>query len=105
MKTRYDLMKESNSTDSKGNNYPDVLSLNLKNVKFNNPLKITEIIQAYVSKPYLLVYDEYDICYFDDLLYWLNGVSNVQELQVGEPMYIPNLVDLKKFYKDNLVTR
>lgn len=105
MKTRYDLMKESTTVDLKGNNYPDVLSLDLRNVKFENPLKTTEIVQNYVLRPYLLVYDEYDICYFDDLLYWLNGVSNVQELEVGEKMYIPNIIDLKKFYKDNLVTR
>lgn len=104
MKSRYDLMKQSGSKDNKGNNYPDPLTLDLKNVSFDNPLKKVTVTQRYVTRPYLLTYDEYGLCYFDDILYWLNGVSYTPELEPGEELLIPNLSDLKKFYSNNLVT-
>ena len=104
MKSRYDLMKQSEVKDAHGNNYPDVLTLNIGKPYFNNPLRKTEVTQQYVTKPYMLTYDEYGICYFDDILYWLNGVSYPFEMQVGETLHIPSFADLNKFYSDRLVT-
>jgi len=103
MKSRYDLMKQSETKDSKGNNYPDVLTLDMKNVVFANPLRKVQVTQRYINHPYMLTFDEYNICYFDDILYWLNGVSYPVELEPGEILYAPNLTDLNKFYSDRFV--
>lgn len=104
MKSRYDLMKQSEVKDAKGNNYPDVLTLDLKNVTFRNPLHKVTVTQRYVNHPYMLTYDEYGICYMDDLFYWLNGVSYPLELEIGEELYVPNITDLNKFYSDRVVS-
>lgn len=104
MKSRYDLMKKSHVKDEKGNEYPDVLTMDLKNVTFVNPLLKTQATQRYSNHPYMLTYDEYNICYFDDLVYWLNGVSYPPELRDGETLYIPNLADLNHFYSERLVS-
>ena len=104
MKSRYDLMKASQTVDSKGNLYPDPLTLDLKNY-FANPLKKMQVTQRHLTRPYLITYDAYGICYYDDLVLWLNGVSYAPELIAGEELLMPNLVDLNKFYSDRLVKR
>ena len=105
MKSRYDLMKQSETKDSHGSNYPDVLTFDIGKPVFPNPLKKVTVTQQYISRPYMLTYDEYGVCYMDDILYWLNGVSFPFELEVGETLYVPNFSDLNKYYSNHLVTK
>ena len=104
MKSRYDLMKQSNTKDKHGNNYPDPFSFEIGKVVFENPLHSVQVTQQYVNRPYMLTYDEYGMCQMDDILYWLNGVSFPFDLEIGETLWIPILSDLNKFYSDKLVT-
>ena len=104
MKSRYDLMKQSETTDKRGNNYPDPLSFEIGKPRFTNPLKKSEVLQEYTVRPYMLTYNEYEMCQMDDILYWLNGIGYPFDLEVGETLWIPKLSDFNKFYYDKRVT-
>lgn len=104
MRSRYDLMKTSQTKDERGNNYPDPLTLDLNNY-FENPLKPMTITARHAMRPYLITYDAYNMCSYDDIILWLNGISDPTSLQPGEEILIPNLADLRKFYSDRVVKR
>ena len=106
MKSRYDLMQMSEQKDSvTGYNWPDPLTIPLDQLEFSSPLTRVEINQNYRDRFYNLVYDQWGITYFDDILLYMNGVSIEDTLEIGEELLIPTLGDMNSYYNKNKVTR
>lgn len=105
MRSRYDLMQMSEQKDSSGLNYPDVLTLPLDQLEFNNPLTEVKINQNYLKRFYNLCYDQWKITYYDDLLLFMNGISTEELLQIGEIILVPSKQDMDSYYSKNLAER
>ena len=105
MKSRYDLMEMSKQKDITGDNWPDVLTLSLKQLQFDNPLTEIKVTQRVQKRFYLIPYLQWGICYFDDLLLWMNAVSTEDFIEVGDIIQVPAIEDMNMFYTNNLVTR
>ena len=105
MKSRYDLMQVSEQKDETGLNYPDVLTLPLDQLEFKSPLTRVKINQSYRNRFYMLCYDYWGICYYDDILLYMNGVSSEDILQINEEILVPSKADMDSYYSTHLVTR
>lgn len=104
MKSRYDMMTASTQCDSFGNAYPDVLSLDISDKKFTTAMTVTKCTQAFKDAFYLVCYAYYGYCYLDDLLMWLNGISDADTLVVGETLYVPSAENFSSYYDDRRVS-
>lgn len=105
MKSRYDMMRASEQTDGHGNYYPDVLTLDIKDKTFSSGLKQVRLTQTYKKAFYMLCYDTYADCSLDDLLMWLNGISEMDIMSVGDVVLVPTKDDLDNYYTERLVSR
>lgn len=106
MKSRYDLMQDSLQRDSvTGEIYPDVLTLPLDQLEFTKPLKEVKVNQRYKSRFYNLCFDQWGICYYDDILLFMNGVSLEDTLEINEVILVPTLSDMNSYYSKNLVSK
>lgn len=106
MKSRYDLMQMSSQRDEvTGDNFPDVLTLPLDQLEFSSPLTRVKINQKYKSRFYNLCYDQWGVCYYDDILLFMNGVSLEDTLEIGEEILVPSFSDMNSYYNNNLVSR
>lgn len=105
MKSRYDLMQESEQKDSSGYNYPDVLTIPLDSLQFSSPLTKVRITQDYKARFYKLCYDQWGITYYDDILLYMNGISAEDTLDIDEAILVPTKTDMDTYYLMNLVTR
>lgn len=105
MKSRYDLMEMSKQKDVDGNNWPDILTMSLSQIQFENPLTNIKLTQTMHKRFYLVPYLEWGVSYFDDILLWMNAISNEDDLEVGDVIQVPTIGDMNKYYSKNLVTR
>ena len=106
MRSRYDLMQISEQRDSvTGNNWPDPLTIPLDQLEFSSPLIPVKIDQNYQTRFYNLVYDQWGITYYDDILLYMNGVSIEDVLELGEEILVPPLKDMNSYYNKNKVAR
>lgn len=105
MRSRYDLMEQSFQKDENGKNYPDVLTLDLTQLTFSSTLNRVVINQRYKSRPYLIVWDQWNSTELDDLLMLMNGVSIEDTLEVGETLLVPTYSDMNMFYARRRVSR
>lgn len=103
MKSRYDLMKESSQSNGRGENYPEVLSLDISNKTFSSSLTKVRCSQMIKDRFYYLTYKYYGICELDDLLMWINGISDYRSLEVGETIYVPSVSDMISYYTERKV--
>ena|SRR5574344_2100789 len=97
MKSRYDYMSDSKVIDDDGLNYPDPLSINYNDgtlTKIPTAYKVTTVDLA---KFWLLMYNNYNITYDDDLLLNENGISYLMSLKPGDTIYLPKSDDLEGF--------
>lgn len=106
MRSRYDLMQISEQRDSvTGNNWPDVLTIPLDQLEFSSPLTPVKIDQNYQTRFYNLIYDQWGVTYYDDILLYMNGVSIEDVLELGEEILVPSLKDMNSYYNKNKVVR
>lgn len=103
-KTKYDLMEASTVTDDNGNNYPDLATFPL------NQLRLTERPTDYnLSKNDL--YRFFDLCYdyygsfnlYDYLTLWLNDITDIgDESNFGKSIKFYSKNDLDNWYIENM---
>jgi len=94
MKSRYDFMKESKVQDTDGELYPDILSMNYSEIKFQNLPEIETITSIDINKFWYFMYKKYGIEYYDDLLLNLNGIPYVGMLEPNDKLVMIPLNDL-----------
>ena len=99
---RYDTCKKSIYKDEFGNNYFDIFTFPLEN------LKITNVPQDYVLNKNdilrfdLLIYNVYGNCSYDELVLYYNKINNIYDVQVGTKIKFPSKRDLDNFYSENI---
>jgi len=121
MITRYDLMNESTATDIDNDSFPDILSINYKEVLESNefivpPLQI-DIDEMFINKPYLFIYTYYSNkpevtimdskgqVYLDDIILDINNVKHRDALVDGDRILFPDANELQTFISSRIKNR
>lgn len=103
MKSRYGLMEQSDTKAQDGTFYPDVCSFPIHKFKLTSNPKEHSITSIEVLRPDLIVWFDYDLNEFDDILLWLNGISDVRSMTAGDVILVPTRTDMEDFYLKNRV--
>jgi hypothetical protein len=98
MRSRYDLMTESCEVADDGTKYRDICSAPLRKFVFSEAPTDYYLTEKDIERIDLLVYRYYGVCEFDDILLWLNGISNIYDCEAGDKILIPAKADMENFY-------
>lgn len=101
-RTRYEIMKASNQTNSDGNNYPDVMTFPIEKFVFTDPGKNHILTRSDLDRFDILCIREYGVSYYDDIVLWLNNIDNLKNVTPGNTIFLPTKRDLDRFFTKNL---
>ena len=103
MKSRYDLMEKSNQRASDGTFYPDVMSFKIKNFRFTETPIEYYLNEIDIKRKDILIFQFYNKAEYDDIVLWLNKISNIRNTNIGDQVYIPSKKNMEDFYLNNRV--
>lgn len=101
MRSRYDLMSESDVLDTDGEARPDVLSLPLENFKQTSAPLRRMLTPVDIRRIDLLMYKIYGYAEFDDLVLAFSKIDSLNNAEAGEEVVLPSKTDLEQFYFRN----
>ena len=102
MRNRYNLMLKSDVMTERGTFFPDVMTFPVQDFDFNDAPLEYYLQKIDIERPDLFVSKLYGTPEFDDIIFWLNNISNIDDAEVGQKILIPSPIDMEKFYLDNL---
>jgi len=103
LRSRYDLMSLSSTHAPDGTYFPDPLTVDLTKFVFNdNPLEYT-LNQGNIDRPDVLMTLVYGVPEYDDIVFWLNNISYIDDVSPGTVIYIPSKADMEKYFSLNTV--
>lgn len=101
MRSRYDVMRTSIVKDTDGQNFPDPISFPANRFYTDdNTIKIN-ISKINIISPYKLMAQIYGEAEYDDILFWLNNVCFIPDLEEGFEIEIPSKFALENFILKN----
>ncbi len=97
MQSRYDLMDVGVNHDTDSQMYPDSLSVNFSDFKFNEPPYITLPNQQLQEKPYVFCQSYYGSPVLDDVIMNINAVQHSSLIYNQTQIKFPTQGDLNAF--------
>lgn len=101
--TRYDLMKPSVTEDGEGGFYPDPLSLPLNKFQVSKSVLEYNIKEKDIVRPDILFYRAYGSVDHYELVFLLNNIGYIDEIEVDTTLLLPDRSDIEEFILDNQV--
>jgi hypothetical protein len=98
MRSRYDLADDASQKASDDTFYPDIFTIPIKKFRYNNSAKEHKISQVDQNRPDMMMYREYGVPEFDDVVLWINNIGMLNEEAIGNKIYIPAKSDMERFY-------
>lgn len=105
MKNKYQLMRNSEFTDSDGNNYPDLSTFPLETLVINTkPLKYS-LTENDCLRFFDLIYKYYgNFDFYDDMVLWLSDVEDITlESNFERKINLISKKDLDSWYLSSLI--
>lgn len=100
MKTKYQMMRESEVTDENGNCYPDLATFPIESFVVNTkPISYT-LNQNNINRFFDLTFDVYgSFDLYDDITCWLNDIEYISdESNFGRKINLFSKIDLDNWY-------
>lgn len=104
-KNKYQLMDYSEVTDENGNNYPDLATFPLNELRLTSKPSNYQLNQNNLFRFYDLMYDYYDeFDFYDDINLWLNNITEIydEDENFGKTINLYGKTDLDKWYREFL---
>ena len=83
-------------------NFYDLTKLNWNDFQFKRSYQTHTLDQFDVDKFYIVVEKYYNDIFYEDMLYFINKISDPTELEVGKEIYIPSFLDIREFITSQL---
>lgn len=99
MRSIYDLMRPSNQRDAVTTEvYPDILTAPLHKFRYEAPPEDYQLTMQDIKRPDRLVYEKYNMNEFDDILFFINGIGFIKEMEPGTEIKIPKRENIERFF-------
>jgi len=98
MKSRYDLIKKSHIKSPKETNYPDIMTNPLYRFRFVEIPTEYVLTAKDIERPDVLAYNLFGVSEFDDILFWINGIENIRDVEPGTTILVPTKKEITRFY-------
>jgi len=99
--TRYDLMKQSNTSDGEGSFYPDPLSLPLNKFKVSKSVLEYNLKEKDIVRPDILFYKAYGSVEYYEIVFLLNNIGYIDEVEPDTTILLPDRTDIEEFVLEN----
>lgn len=101
---KYQLMNDSNVTDEYGNNYPDLATFPLNELRLTQKPANYELTECDLYRFFDLSYNYYDkFDFYDYITLWLNDINEIgNEKNLGKSIKFFGKNDLDKWYAEHL---
>ena len=103
MRSRYDLMQLSTQRSTKDTYFSDIMTFPIRNFKFTDIPDEYYLTQKDIERIDLLMYRVYGSAQYDDIILWLNGISNFFNITAGTKIFLPSRKDIEQFFLNNRV--
>jgi hypothetical protein len=97
MQSRYDFFDESVVIDNDGQSWPDPLTIDYNTGRLTKLPVEQKITSRDLTRFWTLMYEKYNISYYDDLLLNENGIPYVMMLKPGDILLMPAFEDIEGF--------
>lgn len=97
IRNRYLLTKNAEYM-YKNNQYSDILTLPLQKFVYTKAPLIYTLTEIDIERFDVFTFNQYGTCDYDDILLMLNNVYFKHDLEIGQTLIIPDLVDLENFF-------
>ncbi|KKM16603.1 hypothetical protein LCGC14_1684210 [marine sediment metagenome] len=102
MRNRYNLMLKSDVVTERDTKFPDIMTFPIQDFKFSEAPLEYYLKKIDIERPDLFIAKLYGASEFDDIVYWLNNIANIDDVEVGQKILIPSSSDMERFYLENL---
>lgn len=101
---KYQLMNESEVTDEFGNNYPDLATFPLNELRITQKPTFYKLNQKDLYRFFDLTYEYYDkFDFYDFITLWLNDINEISNSNnFGKEIKFYSKNDLDKWYSEHL---
>jgi len=105
MKNKYQLMRNSEFTDSDGNNYPDLSTFPLETLVINTKPLNYSLTENDCLRFFDLIYKYYgNFDFYDDMILWLSDVEDITlESNFERKINLISKKDLDSWYLSSLI--
>ncbi len=103
MKSRYDLMQLSSQRSDKDTYFPDIMTFPIQKFKFTDIPSEYYLTEKDIERPDLLMNKYYGVPEYDDIIFWLNGISNFFDITPGTRIFLPSRRDIEQFFLKNRI--
>lgn len=104
MLSKYQLMDSSIVTDEHGNNYPDLATFPLNEMRITQKPSDYKLTQNDLCKFFNLTYEYYgNFNFYDNIILWLNDINDIasdENFEKNIKLYGKN--DIDSWYKENI---
>lgn len=102
MKSRYDYMNESSTTDIDNEKFPDPLSTTFNDIQLTKVPPQIQVTDADITKFWLFMNKNYGMQEMDDILLNINGIHYLGSLRPGDALYLIDQNDIFNFNDQKL---
>ena len=98
MRSLYDLAERSVELAEDGTYYPDICTIPIQKFKYTESPKEYSLTEKDVERPDIFIYKEYGVAELDDILFWINSIENLYDIEENTEILIPSKEDVEDFY-------
>lgn len=102
MKSRYDYMNESSTTDIDNEKFPDPLSTTFNDIQLTKVPPQVQVTDVDITKFWLFMNKNYGMQEMDDILLNINGIHYLGSLRPGDALYLIDQSDIFNFNDQKL---
>ena len=74
----------------------------IQDFRFNDAPLEYYLQKVDIERPDLFITKLYGVSEFDDIVFWLNNIANIDDAEVGQKILVPSPDDMEKFYLENI---
>lgn len=99
MRSRYDLAQNSVTKSEKtGTFYKDIFTIPIQKFSYTDSYGVFSVNEVHKRRPDLFISDKYGETELDDLVFLINNIGFIYDVDVGIEINVPSKENLENFY-------
>lgn len=101
MRSRYDLAQDATVKGEDGTHYKDIFTIPTHKFRTTEPSEEYQLTKKDIERPDVLMFRKYRLTELDDILFWINNIGLIYEVEPGTEIKLPIVTDIENFYYSN----
>lgn len=98
-RSRYDLAQDSTTlSEDTGTYYKDIFTIPIQKFRYEEPTIKRYLDEMNIRRPDIFIAKVYRFSELDDIVWWLNNIGLIYDVEIGTEIELPVLTDMENFY-------